>query len=77
MLFLCEDQHAGRDGQNAEHNLAVIEAKVRYAEETEADQKQGERDGLTACVECGKRGELVRDLEDGAMKCARCCDIPA
>lgn len=28
-----------------------------------------------ACAECGKRGELVQDLEDGLMKHRRCCDI--
>ena len=28
------------------------------------------------CAECGRRGQLVRDLEDGLWKHYRCCDIP-
>jgi hypothetical protein len=28
------------------------------------------------CGECGRPGELVRDLEDGMLKHYRCCDIP-
>lgn len=32
--------------------------------------------GIPACAACGKRGELVHDLEDGLSKCLHCCDIP-
>lgn len=39
-------------------------------------QKRADAAGHPACPECGKRGELVRDLEDGGMKCYRCCDMP-
>ena len=35
------------------------------------DDSGGER-----CAECGKRGPLVADLEDGLMKHYGCCDIP-
>lgn len=28
------------------------------------------------CAECGRARELVRDLEDGMMKCRGCADIP-
>lgn len=37
-------------------------------------QREGERAG-NICAECGKAGELVRDLEDGQMKHRHCCDI--
>lgn len=37
-------------------------------------QREGERTG-NICCECGKAGELVRDLEDGGMKHRHCCDI--
>ena len=32
--------------------------------------------GGAVCVECGKSGELVIDLEDGAPKHPWCCDMP-
>jgi hypothetical protein len=38
------------------------------------EQREGERTG-NICAECGKAGDLVRDLEDGAMKHRHCCDI--
>lgn len=41
-----------------------------------AKQKRAKAAGLPECVECGKRGELVHDLEDGGMKCRACCDMP-
>ena len=28
------------------------------------------------CAECGRKGVLVRDLEDGLLKHINCCDIP-
>ena len=28
------------------------------------------------CAECGRKGHLVRDLEDGLWKHLNCCDIP-
>ena len=41
------------------------------------DQRRAEKDGVQACADCGKRShDLVRDLEDGGMKCQSCCDIP-
>ncbi len=39
-------------------------------------QKTAEKKNLDACAECGKRGHLHHDLEDGMMKCYNCCDIP-
>jgi hypothetical protein len=39
-------------------------------------QKQEKASGKPACAECGKHGDLHHDLEDGAMKCYSCCDIP-
>lgn len=41
-----------------------------------AEQRRAEAAGEPACVACGKRGELIRDLEDGGMKCYGCCDMP-
>lgn len=39
-------------------------------------QKEGESKGLQKCTECGVRSNrLVADLEDGLMKCRKCCDI--
>lgn len=40
-----------------------------------ASQKSHEANGDQQCAECGKYGELVQDLEDGAMKHRHCCDI--
>lgn len=40
-----------------------------------AKEKRNKEAGDMVCAECGKSGELVRDLEDGAMKHRRCCDI--
>jgi hypothetical protein len=39
-------------------------------------QSAAKAEGLPACAECGKRGHLHHDLEDGMMKCYGCCDIP-
>lgn len=33
--------------------------------------------GTPACPECGKRTELIHDMEDGGMKCRACCDMPS
>lgn len=41
-----------------------------------AGQKADEKAGVPQCPVCGKRGQLHHDLEDGLMKCYRCCDIP-
>lgn len=41
-----------------------------------ARQRRAEADGLPACAACGKRGQLHHDIEDGLMKCYRCCDMP-
>lgn len=40
-------------------------------------QKREEAAGTPKCAECGKRGQLCQDLEDGLMKCYSCCDMPA
>jgi hypothetical protein len=42
-----------------------------------AGQKRAEKEGLPACAACGRRkDDLVRDMEDGLMKCYSCCDMP-
>ncbi len=38
-------------------------------------EKRNRADGGAVCAECGKSGELVRDLEDGLLKHRGCCDI--
>lgn len=39
-------------------------------------KEKGARDrGDPVCADCGKSGELVRDLEDWLMKHRHCCDI--
>jgi Mg2+ and Co2+ transporter CorA len=45
----------------------------RFAEK----QQRARRAGEPACAACGRAGELIEDLEDGAMKCRGCCDIPS
>lgn len=40
-----------------------------------AREKRNRDAGGDVCAECGKSGELVRDLEDGGMKHRHCCDI--
>lgn len=37
--------------------------------------KDDKANGREVCAECGRSGELVRDLEDGLMKHYNCCDI--
>jgi ribosomal protein L37AE/L43A len=39
-------------------------------------QNEALRNGNPACAACGRRGELVEDLEDGAWKCRGCADMP-
>jgi hypothetical protein len=41
-----------------------------------ADQRREEQAGTPECPACGKRTELIHDLEDGLMKCRGCCDMP-
>lgn len=40
-------------------------------------QKRAEARGEEPCADCGKRGHLIEDLEDGLMKCRHCCDMPS
>lgn len=40
-----------------------------------AREQRNRAEGGAVCAECGKSGDLVRDLEDGMMKHRRCCDI--
>lgn len=40
-----------------------------------AAEKKARDNGEPVCAECGRSGELVRDLEDGCLKHRRCCDI--
>jgi hypothetical protein len=39
-------------------------------------ERRNREQGGGVCAECGKSGDLVRDLEDGQMKHSHCCDIP-
>jgi len=42
-----------------------------------ASQRRLEKQGVPQCAACGKRSaSLVRDLEDGLVKCPGCADIP-
>lgn len=48
------------------------------------DELLGKRRTTTAttstqrkCPECGRRRDLVRDNEDGLLKCSDCCDMPS
>lgn len=40
-------------------------------------ERAKEAAGLPQCAACGKRNQLIEDLEDGLMKCPSCCDIPS
>ncbi len=46
--------------------------KIRRFIESE---KTAVKSGAERCCECGKTGDLVRDLEDGMMKHRHCCDM--
>jgi hypothetical protein len=39
-------------------------------------QREAEARGDKPCAACGKRWPLCEDMEDGLMKCHRCCDMP-
>jgi len=45
-------------------------------EEEVPSSSRTSRKGGAVCGECGKGGNLVRDLEDGCLKHYKCCDIP-
>lgn len=38
-------------------------------------EREARAAGEPVCAECGRSGELVRDLEDGMMKHRHCCDM--
>lgn len=40
-----------------------------------AKEDRNRKAGGEVCGECGKSGQLVRDLEDGILKHRHCCDI--
>lgn len=40
-----------------------------------AREQRNRAAGGDVCAECGKSGELVRDLEDGMLKHRHCCDM--
>lgn len=43
-----------------------------------ADERAKESAGTPQCASCHKRSnDLIEDLEDGLMKCRKCCDMPS
>lgn len=42
-----------------------------------AREKRADEQGEARCAECGGRGHLIPDLEDGMLKHRNCCDIPS
>lgn len=62
-----------RHGRQTRTEYTTLGSIARFIREQEDCRERG----VAVCAECGRPGDLVTDLEDGAMKHYRCCDMPS